>query len=189
MTTAATWLRVSGDSQTDENQIPDVERFVAAHGLNVVRTYQISDTAWKDGGGPEYKRTLAAMLDDAWRGEFTTLVVWALDRIVRNGPEDALRLVRQLRERGVTLISIKESWLNGSPEVQALLISFAAWMAERESARRSERVRAGIARKQAADPTFRPGRQAGAKDKRPRKRSGYVAREEARREARERATH
>jgi len=41
-----------------------------------------------------------------------------------------------------------------------------AWVARMESQRRSERVRAGLA----AD------RQPGAKDTRPRKRSGYVAR-------------
>jgi len=62
-------------------------------------------------------------------------------------------------------------------------------MAERESSRRSERIRAGLARKRAADPDFKQGRQPGATDKKRRNRSGYVkAWEEggARRQAAER---
>ena len=70
------------------------------------------------------------------------------------------------------VVSVKESWLNGSPEVQDILIAFAGWMAERESARRSERIKAGLARRRAAGK--RVGRQAGATDKGKRKRSGYV---------------
>ena len=71
------------------------------------------------------------------------------------------------------MVSVKESWLNGSPEVQDILIAFAGGMAERESARRSERIRAGLARRQAEGKPV--GRQPGAADKKPRKRTGYVA--------------
>jgi DNA invertase Pin-like site-specific DNA recombinase len=65
-----------------------------------------------------------------------------LDRITREGAEGALRLIRQLRERGCTLVSVQESWLNGSPEVQD---SFAGWMAQQESARHSGFGRPGTA--------------------------------------------
>ena len=91
-------------------------------------------------------------LDDAHAGKFGVLVIWALDRIVRDdesGAEAALRIFRQFRQRGCMVVSVKESWLNGSPEVQDILIAFAGWMAERESARRSERIKAGLARRRA----------------------------------------
>ena len=172
-TDAARWLRVSTGHQDSDNQIPDVEQFTAHHGYAIRETYVISDTAWKDGGGPEYRKTLQRALDDAHVGKFSVLVVWSLDRIVREGPEEALRIFRQFRERGCTIVSVKESWLNGSPEVQQLLISFAGWMAQQESQRRSERIKAGLERRRAEG---RPvGRQAGAADKGKRKRSGYVA--------------
>ena len=45
------------------------------------------------------------------------------------------------------MVSVKESWLNGSPEIQDVLVAFAGWMAEQESARRSERIKAGLARR------------------------------------------
>jgi DNA invertase Pin-like site-specific DNA recombinase len=174
------WFRVSDGRKSDEaNQYADVDRFLAAQGYREVLSYTIQDSAWKDGGGPEYKVLLKEALDDAWRGEFKILVVWALDRITRNGAEDALRLIRQFRERGCIIVSVKESWLNTSPEIQDVLVSFAGWMAQQESKRRSERVKAGIAKRKAQG--LPVGRMPGAKDVRPRRRSGYVRSWEQRR--------
>jgi putative DNA-invertase from lambdoid prophage Rac len=113
------------------------------------------------------------------------IIVWALDRITRLGAEDALKLIRQFRERGVTLVSVRESWLNGSPEVQDVLVAFAGWMAQQESRRHSERVRAGMERARCeGTKSGRPigGRQRRTKDRKPRPRAGYVA-EQARRKA------
>jgi putative DNA-invertase from lambdoid prophage Rac len=174
-TAAAVLFRVSTNHQEADNQVPDVERFCSHHGHRVARRYEITDSAWKNGeGGPEYQQVIQAILDDAHRGEFSVLVVWALDRVVRTGAEDTLRLIRRLRERGCALVSVKESWLNGSSEVQDVLVAFAGWMAQQESQRRSERIRAGLARRAAEGKPV--GRQVGAKDKTPRRRSAYVAR-------------
>jgi DNA invertase Pin-like site-specific DNA recombinase len=173
VTGAAVWLRVSADHQDSDNQVPDVERCAAHHGYEITERYVVSDSAWTNGGGPEYRKTLQRALDDAHAGKFRVLIVWALDRIVREGAEDALRIFRQFRQRGCIVVSVKESWLNGSPEVQDILIAFAGWMAERESARRGERIKAGLARRQAEGKPV--GRQPGAADKKPRKRAGYVA--------------
>ena len=85
------------------------------------------------------------MLDDAWRGEFSVIVVWAVDRICREGIEELLKLIRELRERHCTLISVKEPWLNGSDATTELLAAIAAWVARQESQRRSERIKAGLA--------------------------------------------
>lgn len=181
---AAAWYRVSTSHQTSDNQMPDVERFTAHHGYDITRTYTTADSAYKNGGGTDYKRTLQQALDDAHAGKFKVLVVWALDRIVRDeesGAEAALRIIRQFRQRGVQVVSVRESWLNGSPEVQDVLVAFAGWMAQMESRRKSERIKAGLARRQSEGKPV--GRQPGVKDKKPRKRSGYVARWEREREA------
>jgi len=178
---AATWFRVSTTHQDADNQVPEVGTFTAHHGYDVTASYTVTDTAWKGGGGPEYKATLAQALDDAHAGKFSVLVVWSLDRIVRSGAEEALKVLRQFRQRGCTVVSVRESWLNASPEVQDVLVAFAGWMAERESARRSERIRAGLARRAAEGLPI--GRQAGSKDKKPRRRSGYVKHWEEKRAA------
>ena len=67
----------------------------------------------------------------------------------REGAEGALRILWQFRERDCIVVSVKESWLNGSPEVQDLLVAFAERMAQQESRRRCERIRAGLARRRA----------------------------------------
>jgi len=177
---AAAWFLVSTLHQDTDNQVPDVERFADHHGYQLAGRYTVSDTAWKNGGGQEYRKALKQALDDAHAGKFSVLIVWSLDRIVRDddsGAEAALRIFRQFRQRGCTVVSVKESWLNSAPEVQDILIAFAGWMAERESARRSERIKNGLERRKAQG--LPVGRQSGAKDSGRRKRAGYVASWEA----------
>jgi putative DNA-invertase from lambdoid prophage Rac len=166
---AALWLRVSTTEQESSNQLPALDRFAAHHGYDVVRTYELADSAWNGGrDGGAYKRTLDQVLADAWRGDFDVLIVWSLDRLTREGAEGALRIIRQLRERGCALLSVQESWLNGSPEVQDVLVAFAGWMAEQESSRRSERIRAGVARRRAEGKPVGGAASRRGKDRRPR---------------------
>jgi putative DNA-invertase from lambdoid prophage Rac len=182
MTNAAVWQRVSTDEQDAANQLAAIGKFAAHHGYEVTRRYVLSDSAWnggKDGG--EYRAAVQEVLGDAHRGEFSVLIVWALDRITREGAEGALRLIRQLRERGCMLVSVQESWLNGSSAVQDILVAFAGWMAQQESERKSARVKAALARRKAEG--LPVGRQPGAVDKQPRRRSGYVQRWERERAA------
>src|SRR5260370_11164352 len=179
---AAVWFRVSTDHQEAANQAAGIDQFTAHHGYTVARRYEISESAWNGGKeGGDYRAAIQRVLDEAHRGEFSLLVVWALDRITREGAEGALRLIRQLRERGCTLVSVQESWLNGSSTVQDILVAFAGWMAQQESARRSERIRARLARRRGEGQAV--GRRPGAQDKGPRRRSGYVARWERERQA------
>jgi DNA invertase Pin-like site-specific DNA recombinase len=174
MAKAAIWIRVSTTHQVTDNQVPDLERFASHHGYDVVQRYELSDSAWnggKDGG--EYKAKLQQALDDAWQGKFNVLVVWALDRITREGAEGALRIIRQFRERGCTVVSVKESWLNGSAEVQDVLVAFAGWMAEQESRRRSERIKAGLARRRAEGKPIGGAVSKRGADRKPRRTEGY----------------
>jgi len=179
---AAVWLRVSTGHQDSDNQVPDVESFAAHHGYVIGARYEVSESACnggKDAG--DYRGALSQALDDAWAGKFSVLIVWALDRITREGAEGALRIIRQFRERGCTVISVKESWLNGSPEIQDVLVAFAGWQAQQESTRRSDRIKIGLERRRRDGKPV--GRQPGAKDRAPRRRSGYVARWERERAA------
>lgn len=177
----ALWIRVSTDQQESANQVPHLERFCARHGHRIVRRFTLNDSAWS-GGGAEYRTAIRELLDAAWQGEYEGVVCWALDRISRDGIEAVLRLVRQLRERGAVLLSVQESWMNGSDESVELMLSIAAWMGQQESRRRSERVRAGMARARAEGKVI-GGRKPGARDKRPRRTEGYVRAWEARKAA------
>jgi putative DNA-invertase from lambdoid prophage Rac len=172
MEKAAAWYRVSKLAQDEDNQVPDVRRLAKHRGLAIRQAYIVSDSAWRNGGGAEYKRELDAMLADAHAGRFSALIVWSADRLSRNGIESLLKIVRRLREAGVSLISVQEPWLSGNDATTELLLAIGAWMAEQESARRSERVKAGLARRKAQG--LPVGRLPGARDVAPRRRSGYV---------------
>src|SRR5258706_15106957 len=102
---AAIWARVSTDHQTEANQIPALEQFCAHHGYEISKRYLLSDVSAYNGG---HREILKAALDDAYRGEYQVLVVWAVDRICREGIEELLKLIRQLPERHLSLVSIQE---------------------------------------------------------------------------------
>ena len=98
-------------------------------------------------------------------------MVWALDRITRAGAEDTLRLVRTFDERGATLLSVEESWLNTTSEVKDVLVAFAGWVAQQESKRKSQRVKISIEKRRAAGEHV--GRPKGARDRGTRSKLGY----------------
>jgi Resolvase, N terminal domain len=113
---AAIWARVSTDRQHEDNQIPDLERLCEHRGWEITRRYEIADASAYKG---EHRRALQRMLDDAHRGES----IWAVDRLCRQGIEELLRLIWELRERNVSLVSHQEPWLNGSDATTELLDS------------------------------------------------------------------
>ena len=70
--------------------------------------------------------------------------------------------------------SLKEPWTEtADPRMAELLASLYAWMPAEESRGRSERTRAGLERRKREG--LPVGRQPGATDKKPRRRSGYMA--------------
>ena len=73
---------------------------------------------------------------------------------------------------GCIVVSVKEGWLNGAPEIQDVLVSFAGWLAKQESNRRSERIRAGIARRVAEGEPVGGAVSLRGKDRKPRQTAG-----------------
>jgi DNA invertase Pin-like site-specific DNA recombinase len=178
----AIWARVSGDEQETGNQLAELRDWAAGRGLEVVTEYVLDgESAWTG----QHRRQLRQALDDARLGRFDVLLVWALDRLSREGIEATLSAMRQFSDRGVAVWSLRESWTETSDShVRELVTAIMAWVARMESQRRSERTRAGLERRRREG--LPVGRQPGAKDKQPRRRSGYIARWERERE-RERA--
>ncbi len=138
----AVYLRVSKDEQTTANQIPELERLITARDLRIVRTYQDHESGVKR--RPELER----MLDDARRHHFDTVLVWALDRLGRRMGETSA-LVLELDRIGVTVLSVREPWLDVPGPVRHLLVSMFDWIAAHERTRLVERTNAGIARARA----------------------------------------
>ncbi|MFZ0995784.1 MAG: recombinase family protein [Candidatus Dormiibacterota bacterium] len=178
---AAIWARVSTDRQETDNQETELRAFAARRGWQVVAVYRVTASGWQGA----HRAALSTVLRDARRGAFEVLCVWALDRLTREGTLRTLEIVRDFGRAGVPVVSCQEGWTEQAGPVQDLLLAIAGWVAEQESARRSERTRAGLARARADG--RRLGRPPGSQDRQPRRRSGYVAREERAREARSRS--
>ena len=140
---AALYVRVSTEEQTVVNQLQVLEEVARSRQLEVYRVYQENVSAWKDGHQVE----LARQFDDARRGCFGIVLVWALDRLSRQGSLAILSLVKRLGDYGVRVISHQEPWTEGPAELQELLLSIAGWVARMESQRISERTKAGMERR------------------------------------------
>jgi putative DNA-invertase from lambdoid prophage Rac len=165
----AAYLRVSTQEQTTANQSPAIEAWVKSRGHELVEVYQENESAWRNG----HQRELARLLSDlrSGRRKYDILLVWSLDRLTRAGIAAILTLVNTFKSYGCQVVSIQESWTEQAGPMAELLYSITAWVAEFESQRRSERVKAGQAR--AIKEGKRLGRPAGSKDKQSRRTTGY----------------
>ena len=158
------YSRVSSQEQSLENQIPVLEKWAQSRGFELVETYQEMESAWRNG----HQRELARLLDNARKRKFDIVLVWALDRLSREGSAAILNLVNSLKVYCIRVLSYQEPWTEAPGEIGEILYAIAGWVARMESHRRSERTKAGLARVKAQGK--RLGRPPGSKDKRRRKR-------------------
>jgi len=160
------YARVSSNEQFTDNQLPVLEAFAHQRGSDVIARYIENESAWKAGHQHELKR----LLNDCRNGrrKFDVVLVWALDRLSREGAAAILNLVNTFKIYGVKVINYQEPWTETPGEIGEILYAIAGWVARMESQRRSERTRAGMARLKAQGK--RLGRPPGSKDKRKRKR-------------------
>lgn len=158
------YSRVSTTEQDTENQSMMLTGWAKQCGFEIVAVYQETESGWKAG----HQRELARLLQDARRRRFAMVLVWALDRLSREGPLAILSLVHRLGTYGVKVISYQESWTEAPGELGELLYALTGWVARMESQRRSERTKAGLKRALAQGKKL--GRPQGSKDKKKRKR-------------------
>ena len=169
---AALYLRVSTQEQSTDNQLPALEAYAASRGYEITEVYREDTSAWKAG----HQRELARLLADIHNGHkhYDVLLVWSLDRLSRQGPLAVLTLIDGLKNCGVKVESLQEPFTSLPYGFDSVIYSFLAWIAEFESARRSERTKAGLAR--AIKEGKKLGRPKGSKDKQSRRKSGYLLR-------------
>lgn len=170
---AAIWVRVShtDGTQDTENQLRPLEAEALRRGLSVVRVFDVSGSVWTPG---KIQGAVSELIRGIERREYSVILCWALDRLTREGLEATVRAVRRIEEAGGSLVSFQEPWIEQSGEMRDLLLAFIGWAARFESSRRSERVKAGLAKRKAQGGHI--GRKPGARDRVPRNRSGYAER-------------
>lgn len=142
---AALYLRVSTSEQETANQLPSLEDYARRQGFEIVQVYNENETAWKAG----HQAELARLYEDARKGKFEVVLVWALDRLSREGALAILSLVDKLKRYGARVISYQESWTEAPGDLADVLYAITGWVARMESQRRSERTKAGLERARA----------------------------------------
>lgn len=138
----AIYARVSTNDkgQDTENQLRELRRFAADSGWTVGHEYVDHVT----GSGKRERGQFDAMLKDATRRKFRAVLVWALDRLTREGIEKTFGYVRHLKDNGVDFVSYTEAHFRTTGPAGSLMLAVAAWIAEQERKRISDRTKAGM---------------------------------------------
>jgi DNA invertase Pin-like site-specific DNA recombinase len=138
----AIYARVSkAQGQDTENQLAQLRAFCAASGWEIVHEFIDHAT-----GKHSDREQLQAMFTAASRRQFDYLVTWALDRLSREGVAKTFEHIKQLRSYGVEYVSYTEAHFRTTGPAGELMIAVAAWIAEQERKRISERTLAGLAK-------------------------------------------
>lgn len=75
------YARVSYSTQDTDNQILQLTEWAQSRGWGNPIVYKETESAWKAG----HQSILAGLLENARKQKFDTLLVWAFDRLSRDG--------------------------------------------------------------------------------------------------------
>lgn len=146
-TASVIYLRTSTEEQNPENQMKDCISVCPS------KTYSVIEdkvSAWKElkrEGFEELKKQIKAK-------KFQHLVVWDLDRIYRNRKR-LIEFFQLCKVYNIKIHSYRQQWLESLNKIQPpfneimfdLMLQIMGWLAEEESTKRSDRVKAAIRKK------------------------------------------
>lgn len=140
---AVIYVRTSTKEQFPEKQLKDCVRFAEARGYTIIAEYVEKVSAFKkDAKRPMYEE----IKEKARIGEIKAVVVWALDRWVRNR-DTLLEDVANLTRYGCKLHSVREAYLEAvniegaiGKTIQDFLLGLIGSMAQLESQRKADRT-------------------------------------------------
>jgi len=131
--------------QDPKNQLVPLREYAKAMNYDVVEEY-IDKMSGANPARPMFRK----MMQDALLRRFQGILVWKLDRFSREGILNTMAYIKKLKQRGVWLKSMTESWLDTSQEgITDIVLAIMAWAAAEERKKISERTKAGIARRRA----------------------------------------
>ena len=167
---AAIYVRVSSEHQGEKSspveQEADCRKLAEEKGLNVVRVYRDvekyrSKNKLVEPSGTRYDRPgLLAILKDAEKGDFDTILAWREDRLYR-GMRSMLMVLESIQENKISIMLARE---NFDPKIAPLR----AWVAQMELDGMKERMTMGVKAR------LRAGKANTGKDRYGYKRNGEV---------------
>lgn len=130
--------------QEPENQLIPLRDWCRSMGWTIITEY-IDRGSGADPNRPQFKQ----MLQDAMMLRFQNILVWKWDRFTREPMFTAVGRIQRLRERGIGIKSLTETWLDTSKEnpIGDVILSIMLWAGSEERRKISERTKAGIQRR------------------------------------------
>ncbi len=165
MKKVALYARVSTADQTVDNQILRLKEYASSKDLDFDLFTEIMSSR-------KTRPVKAELLQKFRNGDYKSVIVFKLDRWARSSTELILE-AKELADRGISFISLSDN-IDFSTAAGKLHFQILSAFAEFERALISERTREGLHRARSQGKTL--GRPAGAKDKKRRKKSGYLLR-------------
>lgn len=129
-----------GKGQDTENQLIQLREYAASMSWEIAAEF-VDRKSGKTGDRDQFKMLFEA----ADRKEFTIVLVWALDRFTREGIESTFAYISKLLASGCQFYSLSEEHFRTTGPAGSLMIAIAAWIAQQERIRISERTKAGLA--------------------------------------------
>jgi DNA invertase Pin-like site-specific DNA recombinase len=162
----ALYCRVSTSKQTNENQKIRLLQYAA----DMAYKFDLYEEVESSRKTRPVKQELLMKLR---KGEYSSIVVYKLDRFARSSRELILE-IQELVDKGIGFVSISDNLDFGS-SMGRLHFQILAAFAEFERSLISERTKEGIERTKAQGTIL--GRPKGSKDSKPRPKIGYLMRE------------
>lgn len=128
--------------QEPENQLQPLRDWAKA--LN----YEIYDTyVDRSSGANPARKQFRIMLSKAVSRQFSGILIWKLDRFSREGVIPTMAYIKQLKDRGIFIKSLTESWVDTQDEsITEIVLAIMAWASAQERKKISDRTKAGISR-------------------------------------------
>ncbi|MBI1744087.1 recombinase family protein [Candidatus Acetothermia bacterium] len=138
----AIYCRVSTNKQELANQLNALKSFARKRNFKVKHVF--CDVA----SGKRADRTeFNQMISAAAERKFDVILVWALDRLSREGMTKTVNMIEHLNKIGVDVVSYSEPYLDTTNELaRNILLVVVSTLAKAEREKISERTKAGLER-------------------------------------------
>ena len=138
---AVAYLRVSRSDLDLRNQKIAIEEYALSNSIQVVEYFWDEISGKSD---PVRRPGFISMLQFIQENNIPIVIVYALDRLGRSFKE-VMNVIWTLENNGITLISVRESWLQTLDQsIRNLILSILTWAADFERRLISERTKQGL---------------------------------------------
>ena len=168
MKRVGTYARVSSADQNPDTQLVHLREYCQRMGHQIIEEYIDEGFTGSNDKRPAFERLLGDMRQD----KFDMVIVWKIDRVGRS-LQNLLNFLQELRNKQIDFISTTEAIDTSTPHGELIWQVLGAF-AQYEKALIVARTKAGLERAKREGKKL--GRPRGSRDKKYRRKSGYIIR-------------